>query len=107
MVITWLWCSSRSRMAVATTASPKTPPLPHSARAYVAANRGKLSYGSIGVGSGTHLSGAQLSKALGGHLSHVPYKGSAQLIRDLASGQIPLAFATIDLNPSSTLASFD
>ena len=28
-VTTWLWCSSRSRMAVATTASPNTPP--HSA----------------------------------------------------------------------------
>lgn len=28
-VTTWLWCSSRSGMAVATTASPNTPP--HSA----------------------------------------------------------------------------
>ena len=62
---------------------------------YIAANKGKLSYGSWGIGSSSHLSGSQLSRSLDGDLSHVPYKGGAALIQDLIGGQIQMAFVGI------------
>lgn len=64
--------------------------------AYLKANPGKLSYGSAGTGSATHL-GAELFKSLTGikDLPHVPYKGSGQSLIDLVSGQIPMSFPNI------------
>jgi tripartite-type tricarboxylate transporter receptor subunit TctC len=58
---------------------------------YARANPGKLSYGSAGVGSMTHLTGELLKSLM--HtpdIVHVPYKGGGQLITDLISGQIQL-----------------
>jgi tripartite-type tricarboxylate transporter receptor subunit TctC len=52
---------------------------------------GKLTYGSAGNGSATHLN-AELLKSLAGiDLVHVPYKGSTQARTDLLSGQVNLA----------------
>ncbi len=64
--------------------------------AYIKANPGKLSYGSAGTGSATHL-GAELFKSLINEkdLPHVPYKGSGQSLIDLVSGQIPLSFPNV------------
>jgi tripartite-type tricarboxylate transporter receptor subunit TctC len=58
---------------------------------YARANPGKLSYGSAGVGSMTHLS-AELFKKLAGGLDmvHVPYRGGAPGISDITSGNIPV-----------------
>jgi tripartite-type tricarboxylate transporter receptor subunit TctC len=61
---------------------------------YIAANKGKLSYGSWGIGSAAHLSGAHLSQAQNADMSHVAYKGEAPMITDLISGQIQMAFAS-------------
>jgi tripartite-type tricarboxylate transporter receptor subunit TctC len=59
--------------------------------AYAKANRGKLSFGSSGVGAMTHLTG-ELFKSLAGlpDIVHVPYRGGGPLIQDLVGGQIPM-----------------
>ena len=61
--------------------------------ALVRANPGKYGYGSGGVGSILHLCGEQL-RVLAGNLDlvHVPYRGSAPMMNDLSSGQLPIAF---------------
>ncbi len=59
---------------------------------YIGANKGKLSYGSYGIGSASHLSGAHLSQIADGDMAHVPYKGEAPLIQDLVGGQVPMGF---------------
>jgi tripartite-type tricarboxylate transporter receptor subunit TctC len=55
------------------------------------ANAGKLSYGSAGTGTMSHLAG-ELFKRLTGltDLVHVPYKGAGPGIADLVSGHIPI-----------------
>lgn len=47
-----------------------------------------LSYASSGVGSSQHLAAAQFSKATGIDMLHIPYKGSAQALNDLLSGEV-------------------
>jgi len=54
------------------------------------ANPGKLTYGSAGEGSSYHIAMAQLEKAAGLELVHVPYTGSAATT-DLLSGRIDMA----------------
>ena len=58
------------------------------------ARPGALSYGSAGVGSAGHLSGALLDRLAGTESVHVPYRGGGQLITDLMSGKLDFAFAT-------------
>ena len=61
---------------------------------HIAANKGKLSYGSWGIGSTAHLTMAHLSQVHNADMSHVPYKGEAPMLQDLIGGQIPLSFAS-------------
>jgi len=58
---------------------------------YAKANPGKLSYGSAGAGTLTNLAG-ELFKLLidAPDIVHIPYKGSAPGLTDLASGHIPM-----------------
>jgi tripartite-type tricarboxylate transporter receptor subunit TctC len=59
--------------------------------AYAKANPGKLSYGSAGVGTLTNLAGELFKQLIGApDIVHVPYKGAAPGIADLASGHIPM-----------------
>ncbi len=56
---------------------------------------GKYSFGTSGVGGATHVT-AELFKALAGiDIVHVPYKGSGQMMSDLLSGQVQIAFDQI------------
>jgi tripartite-type tricarboxylate transporter receptor subunit TctC len=58
--------------------------------AYAKANPGKLSYGSAGTGTMTHLAGEQFKQLTGlTDIVHVPYKGAGPGIADLISGHIP------------------
>jgi tripartite-type tricarboxylate transporter receptor subunit TctC len=58
---------------------------------YVKANSAKLSYGSAGVGTMTHLAGELFTQLIDvPDLVHVPYKGSAPGVGDLVSGHIPM-----------------
>jgi tripartite-type tricarboxylate transporter receptor subunit TctC len=62
---------------------------------YIGANKGKLSYGSYGIGSASHLSGAHLSQIAGGDMNHVPYKGEAPMLQDMIGGQVPMGFGSV------------
>ena len=60
--------------------------------AYAKANPGKLSFASIGLGSGQHLAMELFRAKTGVELLHVPYKGSAPASVDLASGRVQVMF---------------
>ncbi len=60
---------------------------------YARANPGKISYGSSGVGSPTHLVGELINQNTGIDMVHVPYKAIAQAFQDAIGGQIPVSFA--------------
>ena len=62
--------------------------------AYVKANKGKLSYGSWGVGSYAHLAGAYMSKTMDADMNHAAYKGEAPMIQELIGGQLQLCFSS-------------
>lgn len=63
--------------------------------AYGKANPGKLSCGSVGPASTSHLA-CELLNMLGGVSTiHVPYKGSAPVITDMLGGQISISFLNI------------
>ena len=54
------------------------------------AQPGKLTYGSPGNGTLSHLVGVVLQKDAGVDLTHVPYKGAGPALTDLLGGQIDL-----------------
>jgi tripartite-type tricarboxylate transporter receptor subunit TctC len=56
--------------------------------AYAKANAAKLSFGSGGAGSATHLGCVLLNAKLGIKVQHVPYRGSAPALQDLMAGRI-------------------
>lgn len=59
--------------------------------AYAKANPGKLSYGSAGAGTLTNLAGELFKQLIGApDIVHIPYKGSAPGVADLAAGHIPM-----------------
>ncbi len=61
--------------------------------AFAKANPGKLSYGSQGIGSTPHLTGAMLAQATGIDIVHIPYKGFPPVLADLLGGRLDFAFA--------------
>ena len=68
--------------------------------AHVKAAPGKLSYGSAGLGSLTHLAAAQFTRAAGLEMNHVPYKGVAPAFQDLVAGHIAMMSPSpVELRP--------
>ena len=59
---------------------------------YAKKNPGKLSYGSSGNGTSSHLSGELLNLMAGTQLVHVPYKLVDQGVTDTIGGRLPLMF---------------
>ncbi|GMG93705.1 tripartite tricarboxylate transporter substrate binding protein [Cupriavidus metallidurans] len=59
------------------------------------AKAGKLSYGSYGNGTSSHLHGELLRQQTGVELTHIPYKGAAPLLNDLLGGQVDSAFVDV------------
>ncbi|WP_313311768.1 tripartite tricarboxylate transporter substrate binding protein [Pulveribacter sp.] len=59
--------------------------------AWAKANPGKLSYGSTGTLTSPHLTMELVAQQLGIELLHVPYKGSADLMQSILSGQVMAA----------------
>lgn len=51
-------------------------------------NPGRLNFGSNGIGSAHHLAFEQFRRALGLDIAHVPYRGMAAALQDLAGGRI-------------------
>jgi tripartite-type tricarboxylate transporter receptor subunit TctC len=56
---------------------------------------GTLTYGSIGPGSVTHLDAEAFATAAGVKLTHVPYKGTGEVIPALLNGQIDMTLTAI------------
>jgi tripartite-type tricarboxylate transporter receptor subunit TctC len=56
--------------------------------AHVSAHRGKLNFGSFGLGSSNHLAYELLKDATRMDIVHVPYKGGAPLIAALLAGEV-------------------
>ncbi len=58
---------------------------------------GRLSFGSAGPATSTHLSGEIVHAAAGVRIVHVPYKGSAEALADLIGGRIDLIYDPVAL----------
>jgi tripartite-type tricarboxylate transporter receptor subunit TctC len=56
---------------------------------------GKLSYGSAGTGSGTHMNGEKFRLRAGFEAVHVPYKGPSEGLQDIMGDRIDFMFAPI------------
>ena len=63
--------------------------------AYLRKNPGKLSYGSVGSGSASHLTMELLKNDAKVFVVHIPYKGFPPAVTDLLSGNIETMFAII------------
>jgi tripartite-type tricarboxylate transporter receptor subunit TctC len=63
--------------------------------AYAKANPGKVSFGSAGIGTVSHVCGEYFASSTGIKLVHIPYKGTGPALSDLIGGHIPVAFAPI------------
>jgi tripartite-type tricarboxylate transporter receptor subunit TctC len=77
----------------------------HSVADVVAAAKAKpdtVTYASGGVGSSAHLGGELFARKLGIKLVHVPYRGGAQTVQSLLSGEVELMWDT----PTPTTHSF-
>jgi tripartite-type tricarboxylate transporter receptor subunit TctC len=59
---------------------------------YVKANPGRLSYGSAGQGSLTHLTMELFKQQLNSFMVHIPYRGVALAFTDLIGGQTQAMF---------------
>ncbi len=58
--------------------------------AWVKANQDKVSVGTAGVGSASHVGGIYFQDIIGAKLLFVPYRGAAPAMQDLMAGQIDL-----------------
>lgn len=59
---------------------------------YLKKNPGKVSYGSAGPGSLTHLTAELFKQASNSFMVHIPYRGIAPAITDLIGGQTQVMF---------------
>jgi tripartite-type tricarboxylate transporter receptor subunit TctC len=63
--------------------------------AYAKANAGKVTIGSAGTGTVTHLAGELLKRESGIELLHVPYRSTANSLTDLVGGHIDAIFGDV------------
>jgi tripartite-type tricarboxylate transporter receptor subunit TctC len=63
--------------------------------AYAKANKGKLSFSSSGVGNPQHLAGELMNSMAGIDVLHVPYRGSAPAVADVAVGSVTMSFSSL------------
>jgi tripartite-type tricarboxylate transporter receptor subunit TctC len=62
---------------------------------YVQRRPGELAYGTSGVGSVFHMMGELFNQTAGVKINHVPYRGVALAMQDVAGGHIPMTFISI------------
>ncbi|HEX5213602.1 MAG TPA: tripartite tricarboxylate transporter substrate-binding protein [Pseudolabrys sp.] len=63
--------------------------------AYCKANAGKLSFSSSGVGNPQQLAGELMNTMAGTNVLHVPYRGAAPAVTDVASGAVSMSFSSL------------
>lgn len=59
---------------------------------YGKANPGKLSFGSIGLGSGNHLIGEMFAAMTGITMQHIPFRGEAPAAMEIKAGRVQMMF---------------
>jgi len=64
---------------------------------YLKANPDKLSYGSSGAGTSTHLAAELFKITTGTKMTHVPFRSSGEVMTNLTGGHIDLAFDNMTL----------
>jgi len=64
---------------------------------YARSNPGKVTYGSVGPGSTTHLAGELLALKGKVDLLHIPFKGAAPVITNLLGKQVDIGIVNISL----------
>jgi tripartite-type tricarboxylate transporter receptor subunit TctC len=62
---------------------------------HVKANPGRLTYGSPGNGSYSHVAMEALKSQAGLDIVHVPYKGSSPAMGDLLAGRVAMYMVTM------------
>jgi len=63
--------------------------------AYARANRGKLSFSSSGIGNPQQLAGELMNHMAGTDVLHVPYRGAAPAVADVATGAVTMSFTSL------------
>ena len=63
--------------------------------AYARANRGRLSFSSSGIGNPQHLAGELMNSMAGTDVLHVPYRGAAPAVTDVATGAVTMSFSSL------------
>jgi tripartite-type tricarboxylate transporter receptor subunit TctC len=63
--------------------------------AFARANPGRVTMGSSGTGTISHLYLERLNRVAGTQITHVPYRGGAPAMQDLAAGNIDIMFDAI------------
>jgi len=63
--------------------------------AYTKANPRKLSFSSSGVGNPQQLAGELMNIMAGTDVLHVPYRGAAPAVADVATGAVTMSFASL------------
>ena len=94
-----------ARIATLTSFLVVTPAFPaKDIREFMALAKAKsrrITFGSFGTGTGGHVAGEFFNKVYGSAMDHVPYKGVADAMRDVITGQIDTMF--IDLTTAGPL----
>jgi tripartite-type tricarboxylate transporter receptor subunit TctC len=60
------------------------------------AKPGSISWASLGVGTGGHITGELLRKRAGIDIVHVPFNGSSAAYRDILPGRVPVGFVVLE-----------
>jgi tripartite-type tricarboxylate transporter receptor subunit TctC len=63
--------------------------------AYARANRGRLSFSSSGIGNPQQLAGELMNAMAGTNVLHVPYRGAAPAVTDVATGAVTMSFTSL------------
>jgi tripartite-type tricarboxylate transporter receptor subunit TctC len=63
--------------------------------AHAKANPGKLSFSSSGIGNPQHLAGELMNRMAGTDVLHVPYRGAAPAVTDVAVGAVTMSFTSL------------
>jgi tripartite-type tricarboxylate transporter receptor subunit TctC len=63
------------------------------------ADPGRITFGSAGNGTSTHMAGELFQLVTGAKLQHVPYRGSSQALNDLMAGNINTMFENLPTVP--------
>ena len=64
--------------------------------AYAKANPGKLNFASAGVGSATHMNAEKFRSRAGIQYTHVPFKGTPEVLSDLMNGRVDAYFVPLN-----------